>query len=253
MEEVQIEDSAQYLGMKIEVIDSQWDLSEDFSVYDAASLVAGYDPSIVERCRNDTSFEESFPRYPIVFKAITQAITNNRFYASLRYASREYGYADRMADLDFSEAHYVKAKGTTTKGDEVFEEQNGQLFFHKTIPDWTLSTITRDDLVNWLASRGTDTGFFFQKKASNPNYLDPDHPRYAFKLAAAVNAWLALEDGGLIKGKSPKQVLTIWLRKHAADFKLSDEDGKPNETGIEECAKVANWQDKGGAPKTPSP
>ena len=40
-----------------------------------------------------------------------------------------------------------------------------------------------------------------------------------------------------------------WLREHAANYKLSDEEGKPNETGIEECAKVANWQDKGGAPK----
>jgi hypothetical protein len=31
-----------------------------------------------------------------------------------------------------------------------------------------------------------------------------------------------------------------WLREHAADFGLTDEDGKPNETGIEEAAKVAN-------------
>jgi hypothetical protein len=45
--------------------------------------------------------------------------------------------------------------------------------------------------------------------------------------------------------------LLKWLREHAADFGLSDEDGKPNETGIEEAAKVANWQPGGGAPKTP--
>jgi hypothetical protein len=42
-----------------------------------------------------------------------------------------------------------------------------------------------------------------------------------------------------------------WLREHAAEFGLTDDDGKPNETGIEEAAKVANWQPTGGAPKTP--
>jgi hypothetical protein len=42
-----------------------------------------------------------------------------------------------------------------------------------------------------------------------------------------------------------------WLREHAAKFGMTDDDGKPNETGIEEAAKVANWQPTGGAPKTP--
>jgi hypothetical protein len=32
---------------------------------------------------------------------------------------------------------------------------------------------------------------------------------------------------------------------------LVDKQGKPNGTGIEEVAKVANWQTDGGAPKTP--
>jgi hypothetical protein len=254
MKATQAEDTVQYLGIDIEVIDSLWNLSEDFSVNDAAALVAGYDPAMVERFRNDTSFNDNFHRYSITLKAISNAIINNRLNATYRYESREYGYADEMADIDYSEANYVKARGTTSEKDEVFvDNDNGQTFFHKTNPDWTLSTITRDNLVNWLASRGINTGFFFHKKASKPNYLDPKHSRYAFKLAAAVNAWLALEDDNLIKSKSPKQALSKWLREHAADFKLSDEEGKPNETGIEECAKVANWQDKGGAPKTPSP
>jgi hypothetical protein len=51
-------------------------------------------------------------------------------------------------------------------------------------------------------------------------------------------------------GKHPKGALSKWLREHAAELGLSDDDGKPNETGIEEVAKVANWQPGGGAPKT---
>jgi len=84
--------------------------------------------------------------------------------------------------------------------------------------------------------------------ASGPGYLDPTHARYAPKLAAAVQAWIAVDDP---KGKHPKQALAAWLREHAAKLGLTNDDGKPNEQGIDECAKVANWQPEGGAPKTP--
>src|SRR5262249_8679108 len=42
-----------------------------------------------------------------------------------------------------------------------------------------------------------------------------------------------------------------WLRQHANEFGLTKEDGNPNEQGIEDAAKIANWDTKGGAPKTP--
>ena len=32
---------------------------------------------------------------------------------------------------------------------------------------------------------------------------------------------------------------------------LTKDDGNPNQLGIEEVAKIANWSVKGGAPKTP--
>jgi len=99
-----------------------------------------------------------------------------------------------------------------------------------------------------LASRGFRTGFFFPNATDSPNFLDRGNPRYAPKLAAAVLAWQAVTDPC---GKHPKQALMRWLREHAAEFGLTDDEGKPNETGIEEVAKVANWQPGGGAPKTP--
>jgi hypothetical protein len=46
--------------------------------------------------------------------------------------------------------------------------------------------------------------------------------------------------------------MIIWLRQHANEFRLTKEDGNPNEQGIEEVAKIANWDTKGGSPKTPS-
>ena len=82
--------------------------------------------------------------------------------------------------------------------------------------------------------------------------IDPNHPRDAPKLAASVHAWLATADKDAISGKSPKQALEKWLRENAPKYGLSDEDGNPNADGIEQCAKVANWKQKGGAPKTPN-
>jgi hypothetical protein len=102
-----------------------------------------------------------------------------------------------------------------------------------------------------LGSAGAAYGpaFSSPERAVAQDYLDPKHPRYAPKLAAAVCAWLATD--GATSGKSPKQALTKWLREHASNFGLTDDEGKINETGIEEAAKVANWQPLGGAPKTP--
>lgn len=110
------------------------------------------------------------------------------------------------------------------------------------------SRVDVESLRVWLKSRGFRTGFFFPDATDAPDYLDPQNPRYAPKLAAAVMAWQSANN---INGKSPKQALVKWLREHAAEFSMTDEDGKPNETGIEETAKVANWQPGGGVPKTP--
>jgi hypothetical protein len=114
------------------------------------------------------------------------------------------------------------------------------------------SRVEVEPLRKWLAGRGFSTGFFFPEPRHSQDYLDPRHPRYAPKLAAAVQAWMAMGNENAFEGKSPKQALAKWLREHATDFGMTDDDGKPNETGIEEAAKVANWQPMGGAPKTPS-
>lgn len=114
--------------------------------------------------------------------------------------------------------------------------------------NWHTSKIKIQDLKDWLTSRGIATGFFFPVSELEPDYLDINGPRYAPKLAAAVRAWQAVTDPG---SKSPKQALIKWLREHAAEFGLTDDDGNPNGTGIEEIAKVANWAPDGGAPRTP--
>ncbi|WP_322015967.1 hypothetical protein [Paraburkholderia sp. J12] len=123
-----------------------------------------------------------------------------------------------------------------------------RIVIYRVAPDWKLTTVAVEDVRAWLASRGIRTGFFFPDATDTPDYLNPKHPRYAPRLAAAVNAWLAVTQAS---GKSVKNAIKKWLREHAAEFRLADDDGNPNETGIEEVAKVANWQPASGAPKTP--
>jgi len=119
-------------------------------------------------------------------------------------------------------------------------------------PSWHLTTISVEDLRVWLRSRGINTGFFFPEPQADPDYLSQFHDNYSPKLAAAIEAWKAVSsDDQLRRGKSVKQAVIVWLRQHANEFGLTKEDGNPNEQGIEEAAKIANWDTKGGAPKTP--
>jgi len=82
-----------------------------------------------------------------------------------------------------------------------------------------------------------------------PGYLDPTHRRYAPKLAAAVQAWLAVEGPG--HGTTTKRELEAWLRGNAARLGLINAEGQTKSSVIAECSAVANWDTKGGAPKTP--
>jgi hypothetical protein len=114
------------------------------------------------------------------------------------------------------------------------------------------TTVAVEDLRTWLKSRGFERGFFFPMPKPGPDYLSHDHPNYSAKLAAAIQAWEAVSaELELRRGKSVKQALVVWLRQHANEFGLTKEDGNPNEQGIEDVAKIANWGTKGGAPRTP--
>lgn len=197
-----------------------WRLCDELSVIQAALLIAGCDPS------SDASYVEGWnaEMRPSGYEAAKTAISN-----ALRRGA---------------------IAGQLVKPSEHDINGNFCGFIEDSI-DLANSRIVVVALRQWLAGRGLKTGFFFPEKRDFADYLDPGHRRYAPKLAAAVRAWLATETEAAIGGKSPKQALAKWLREHAADFGLTDEDGKPNETGIEEAAKVANWQPTSGAPKTP--
>lgn len=194
-----------------------WRLCDELSIVQAALLVADCDPSASDSYAEDLKRKER----PKGYEAAKTAISNALERGSISGRHIPYFYCDAFG----------KHTNPIENSVDIYE-----------------SRVEVDSLRKWLESRGFRTGFFFPKANDAPDYLDPTNLRYAPKLAAAVNAWQSVTDAG---GKSPKQALMKWLREHAAEFGMTDDEGKPNESGIEEAAKVANWQLTGGAPKTP--
>lgn len=197
-----------------------WRLCEELTVVQAAYLIAGLDPS------DGASYVENWDPHkrPPGYEATKTAVSGALLHGTL-------------------DGRIVPQYECDREGNILWEISNSV--------DVEKSVVFVESLRKWLSSRGFSSGFFFPDGNSSAEYLDPLHPRYAPKLAAAVRAWEATADPELLNGRSPKQALAKWLREHAAEFGLSDEEGKPNETGIDEVSKVANWQPKGGVPKTP--
>jgi len=199
-------------GAAMDALD-YWRLCDELSVVQAALLIVGEDPSDQEGVDN---------RGP---------------------ASRPRGYGAAKAAL-------INAiNGKRLAANVVDSEDEGGRSYG---PNWHQTTIMVEELRAWLRSRGIKTGFFFTAPEAEPDYLSKSHPSYSAKLAAAIEAWKAVSaDAELRRGKSVKQALIVWLRQHANEFGLTKEDGNPNEQGIEDVSKIANWDTRGGAPKTP--
>lgn len=133
-----------------------------------------------------------------------------------------------------------------------YSDFNGNYSIDETRYDLDSSFVEVESLISWLRSRGFSTGYFFSENPQHHGLKDENHPRYAAKLAAAVEAWESYDEESTAPG-TVKQRLAKWLRLHAAEYGLTDDDGKPRESVIEQLATIANWATKGGAPKAESP
>lgn len=233
--------------MNFKSINPLWSLHDPLTVEQAAALIAGVDPTSVDPSGDffkdrETGLTDSdgITWVQTAFTALTNAIDGGRLKAQLRYdAEPRY-----VAGID----NLMERSRWQSEDVQEIEDGKGELYVIGAVPSWSNSFITRADLVTWLMGTPIRPEIFFPEASDAPDYLDPSNPRYAAKLAAAVRAWQAVTD---TNGRTPKQALAKWLREHAAEFGMTDDEGKPNETAIEEASKLANWQPGGGAPKTP--
>ena len=200
-----------------------WRLCDELSVIQAALLVIGGDPSGEEGYAENWQTHQRPTGYEAAKSAITNALRNGGIKGKLV----------SLADYDMNGNFEEWIDGTV---------------------DINESRIEVDSLRVWLADRGFRTGFFFPTSTDAPDYLDANNLSYAPKLAATVRAWQAVTSDPKYRnnGKHVKQNLESWLTAHAAEFDLVKPDGEINADAIKnQIAKVANWKEKGGAPKTP--
>lgn len=234
----------------IHYINPLWRLADPLTIEQAAALIAGNDPNIIRfnayggvYFENENGLTDSNGSHWVqtALAALKNAVNSGKLRARLVFSAQPRYEAgiDNMMERGYWQDEDIS----------VFEDNATKSeFVIRNAPDWDKSLVGRDDLKAWLVGNGYRTGFFFPESTEVVDYLDPKHSRYAPKLAAAVNAWIAVTDPGKI---SPKKALEKWLREHAAKFGMTDEDGNPINQAIEDCSKVANWQPGGGAPKTP--
>lgn len=205
-----------------------WRFATSLTVFQATILIIGFDPSQCEIGYCESVALNKKPKgYLAVQTALIEAIKSG----------------------EVKPTHYKPITETTydsTTGDPVGE----YVVPHSVDLD---TTIPVSELKGFLSRRGVVTGFFFPDGGTAEEFLDPGNPCYAPKLAAAVTGWKAVSsDMTLLKGKTPKQALVKWLRENAKAYGLTDDEGKFNDLGIEEVAKVANWNTEGGAARTPT-
>jgi hypothetical protein len=223
---------------------SYWQLCEELSVIEAALLIIGKDPAKFEYVES-WSVENRPQGYEAIKKALINAVMAGKLKAKVRYVAYESkGYVTTLRLLDSEEIRKIDEK------DIAFSRH----------PDIATTTIDVPDLKRWLTERNFKSDFFLNtpistaKDDSLPLYLDKNHPCYSPKLAAAINAWLAASQDKkcLSREELPSCYIESYLKRHAAEFELIKKDGTLNSLGIEEIKKVANWNSKGGARKTPS-
>ncbi len=235
--------------MDFKKINHLWHLADTFTVLQAAALIADFDPdSIAEGGKYFKNIETGITdssgirHFKTAFSILCNAINNGKLKATMRHGARLQQW-DEYPNIDEG----VRLLETVREG-VIPPDVNDCIFFKKE-PDWDKTTVEKGDLKKFLYDSGLRTGFFFPDGVSDtPGYLNPSHPRYSKKLAACIDAWEAMDDESKLKGTATKQALLEYLKK--SDF-LADVDGNVSASAAEDCATVANWNTKGGAPKTP--
>lgn len=219
------------LNYEMESLD-YWRLCDELTIVQAALLIVGEDPAVKQDYVLNWNPENRPRGFDAAYAALKHAVTGNRLKATIRLVGRnERAYRKEIAF-----------------GDDL----NGKKVAFLDVPDWEETTIAVDDLRDWLRGRGLRPAFFFPPTIDTPDYLDPNHANYAPKLAAAISVWKTVTaDPALMRACTAKQAMVKWLRLNGDRYGLTKDDGNPNEQGIEEVAKIANWDAKGGAPKTP--
>lgn len=200
---------------------------EFLTINDAGALIAGCNPEyIVEKWDNDNNIYYGVRDYSRNGVADNADFAFNIAIKSLCHAIKR-GFL--KADI------YANTIGCTLSKDDLKKDW---IATHGI--DTSKTTITRDDLKEWLENRGVYPPLLFPNGRKN-DYLNPNHDHYSPKLAVCVRAWEYAQTT-TPQGKTVKQMIAEWIVQNGKDLGLNN----TGDTAIQELASIANWDIKGG-------
>jgi hypothetical protein len=189
-----------------------WDKLDELSIFQALSLLIGYDPKDHHSSHVENSKKIDLPDEYISLKnLLINAVKSGKIRSELVY---EEAYNGDYLSID-STFVYVES------------------------------------LKSFLIEKGIKSDFFFPDKPDVVGYLNPNHSNFSSKLFAAIEAWSAIsKDKNSLNGQTPKKAIEKYLKNNAEKLGLLKNDGSINITAVEEICKICNWKPEGGAAKT---
>lgn len=150
-----------------------WSLSDTFTVHEAAALIAGFDPNAVDASGQyfkniETGLTDSngIAIVVTVLAALTKAVNAGTLKATIRRDAWQRGYDEEPSNGErFAESGVTLQDGADHKVAMALLRRRAVIY--KVEPNWSKTTIDREDLIAWLRSNRHSTGFFFPDAVGN--------------------------------------------------------------------------------------
>lgn len=202
----------------------KWRQYKQLTIDEAMSLIAGHEPGEYKFCGARES--EMAPGSAHIYRALVNDIKKFQIVTHI--------------------------SGIKSDSYELSRVVHPDLLYDPHAAWWSTGFLQVDDIREWLKKQGFKSTFFDTDKAdrtSLPDYLDNKLNQHSPKLAAAIAVWehFYYNPENILPGKSLKKQMEKWLTDNAISLKLLH-NKQVSKQAIEEIAKIAHWETKGGAP-----
>lgn len=223
-----------------------WRLSARVSVENAAILIAGGNPSATA---DYFMHERVTPGFTAVLAALKDAIRSGDLRAQLFYAAFKIYPQGDSKKVWYAVIADSELRGQLPNAEVLFEDGRDGVIIEGE-PDWGSTMLAVGDIKQWLMSRGRTHGFFFSEPDPILHVEDEFSSRgidlFPPELALAVAAWRGV--AGVNRAvRGAKAAIEVWIEAHPEAWR-----GPEPLTlgGKQRVAMVANWNRKGGAPRS---
>lgn len=205
-----------------EINNEKWKQYRQLTVDETMNLISGFEPGTCKFCNAKES--EMPPDSVPIYRALVR---------------------------DFKELNIsMHISGEKVDWDNICRLVHPDEFYNPYSSWWATALLQVADIKDWLRKNGFESVFFQTDRSEIPDYFNDKLDEHSPKLAAAVRVWEHFyhDQQNILPGKPLKQQMEQWLTEKATELDLLY-NGEPSKQAIEEIARIANWNTRGGAPK----